>query len=433
MKMEQERYELPDGWEWKKLEDIATTTSGGTPSRSKKEYWNGHIPWIKSGELNDSFIETNSEFITDEGLHNSSCNLLPKGSLLMAMYGATAGRLGILAFDAAVNQAVCCIQNNSEITERDFIKYYLLSKRKQIIQDSFGGAQPNISQKYIRSLNIPCPNSLPEQRRIADKLDAVLGRIDDAIRLSQDNLASLDDLFEATLTQALHGKLVPQNSNDEPAKILKKRIEHNKALLCKNKSIKYKTLNPIMAHELPYEIPKNWEWARIGNIFHLQAGKFIQASNIHNKPIEDYFPCYGGNGLRGYVNTYNEEGTYSLIGRQGALCGNINLATGKFYATEHAVIANDFGQIDHKWGFFFLKAINLNQYSTSTAQPGLSIANINNVLIPLPPLPEQRRIADKLDALSGKIAMQKRAIEEKLDELNHLKSSVLDAAFRGWL
>ena len=120
--MKQERYELPDGWEWKKLEDIATTTSGGTPSRSKKEYWNGHIPWIKSGELNDSFIETNSEFITDEGLHNSSCNLLPKGSLLMAMYGATAGRLGILAFDAAVNQAVCCIQNNSEITERDFIK-----------------------------------------------------------------------------------------------------------------------------------------------------------------------------------------------------------------------------------------------------------------------------------------------------------------------
>ena len=188
-----------------------------------------------------------------------------------------------------------------------------------------------------------------------------------------------------------------------------------------------------MAHELPYEIPKNWEWARIGNIFHLQAGKFIQASNIHNKPIEDYFPCYGGNGLRGYVNTYNEEGTYSLIGRQGALCGNINLATGKFYATEHAVIANDFGQIDHKWGFFFLKAINLNQYSTSTAQPGLSIANINNVLIPLPPLPEQRRIADKLDALSGKIAMQKRAIEEKLDELNHLKNSVLDAAFRGRL
>jgi type I restriction enzyme S subunit len=89
--------------------------------------------------------------------------------------------------------------------------------------------------------------------------------------------------------------------------------------------------------ELPFDIPDSWEWTRIGNIFNLQAGKFIQARKIYAENGRGRFPCFGGNGIRGYTEVYNRNGKFPLIGRQGALCGNINFASGYFYATEHAV------------------------------------------------------------------------------------------------
>ncbi|MEE3462488.1 MAG: restriction endonuclease subunit S, partial [Lachnospiraceae bacterium] len=96
---------------------------------------------------------------------------------------------------------------------------------------------------------------------------------------------------------------------------------------------------------------------------------------------------------------YNREGTFPIIGRQGALCGNINIAMGKFYATEHAVVVDCFNILDPIWASWFLKALNLNQYATATAQPGLAVSKINDVLIPLPPLGEQKRIVAKLGEL----------------------------------
>ena len=145
-------------------------------------------------------------------------------------------------------------------------------------------------------------------------------------------------------------------------------------------------------------MPDNWEWVRIGPIFNLQAGKFVQAHNIHFES-ENRFPCYGGNGLRGYVDNYNYEGEYQLIGRQGALCGNINYASGQFYATEHAVVVEYFCDVSVWWIGHFLTALNLNQYSTATAQPGLAVSKILDVLIPLPPLAEQHRIVARIDKL----------------------------------
>ena len=151
--------------------------------------------------------------------------------------------------------------------------------------------------------------------------------------------------------------------------------------------------------ELPFEIPKNWCWCKIGTVFTLQAGKNIQAAEIHENPFPDSYPCYGGNGIRGYVASSNRTGDYPIIGRQGALCGNINRATGEFYATEHAVCVETYSQISVAWACLFLTALNLNQYATATAQPGLAVANINEVYIPLPPLAEQHRIVQRIEEL----------------------------------
>ena len=151
--------------------------------------------------------------------------------------------------------------------------------------------------------------------------------------------------------------------------------------------------------ELPFEIPENWCWCKIGTIFTLQAGKNIQAAEIHENPFTDSHPCYGGNGIRGYVASSNRTGDYPIIGRQGALCGNINRATGEFYATEHAVCVETYSQISVAWACLFLTALNLNQYATATAQPGLAVANIKEVYTPFPPLAEQHRIVQRIEEL----------------------------------
>ena len=128
----------------------------------------------------------------------------------------------------------------------------------------------------------------------------------------------------------------------------------------------------------------------------LSSGKSISASKVHDSGL---YPVYGGNGLRGFTDEFNFDGECAIIGRQGALCGNINRATGEFYATEHAVCVETYSQISVAWACLFLTALNLNQYATATAQPGLAVANINEVYIPLPPLAEQHRIVQRIEEL----------------------------------
>ena len=192
-----------------------------------------------------------------------------------------------------------------------------------------------------------------------------------------------------------------------------------------------------IADEVPFEIPESWEWVRIGTVFTLQAGKNIKASDIFESNFDGSYLCYGGNGVRGYVKSYNREGTYPIIGRQGALCGNIKYAKGKFYATEHAVCVETFAKTNVKWACAFLEALNLNQYATATAQPGLAVANINTILIPLPPKNEQQRIVDILITLQPFIKTYTKK-EGELQSLNQqfsnlLKKSILQNAVQGKL
>ncbi|MBT9874769.1 type I restriction endonuclease [Bacteroides salyersiae] len=185
---------------------------------------------------------------------------------------------------------------------------------------------------------------------------------------------------------------------------------------------------------VPFEIPSSWEWTTLGEVFTLQAGKNITAKDISDKEDSEHrFPCYGGNGLRGYVCSYNRNGRFPLIGRQGALCGNINFAEGLFYATEHAVVVETYCKTDVEWAVHSLIHLNLNQYATSTAQPGLSVNTINEVLIPLPPIEEQGRIVrclNKWNTLIGQIEQGKVDLQTTIKQT---KSKILDLAIHGKL
>ena len=164
-------FDLPNGWAWCRLGTIGEWGAGATPSRSNAEYYNGDIPWLKTGDLNDGYITYIPEKITDKALKETSVRLNPTGSVLIAMYGATIGKLGILTFPATTNQACCaCFPHNG--IEKEYLFYFLLSQRDCFINRGVGGAQSNISKEKIVSTLIPVPPQI-EQKRISEILKSL--------------------------------------------------------------------------------------------------------------------------------------------------------------------------------------------------------------------------------------------------------------------
>jgi type I restriction enzyme, S subunit len=186
------------GWEIKRIGDICKTSSGGTPLKIHKDYYEGgETPWLLSGEVSQMNIFSSKNFITQKGLNNSSAKLFPSDTVLVAMYGANAGHVGILRFESATNQAVCGIfPNNRVITE--FLYYYLFLKQEDLAAQAVGGAQPNISQAKIKDTVIPVP-PLPEQRRIVAILDEAFAGIAAAKEKVEQNLKNAKEVFEAYL------------------------------------------------------------------------------------------------------------------------------------------------------------------------------------------------------------------------------------------
>ena len=262
-------------------------------------------------------------------------------------------------------------------------------------------------------------------------------------------------LRQKILDLAIRGKLVPQDPNDEPASVLLERIRAEKQQMVKDGKLKPNDIKndtiifvgednlhyekfadgtvKCIEDEIPFEVPEGWEWCRLKHVCMMAAGKAKPTDQIMTEPFEGCFPCFGGNGIRGYVDEYNQDGIFSIVGRQGALCGNINIAKGKFYATEHAVVTTLFSGIDFNWSNYVLEALHLNSYATGAAQPGLSVANVLNVFVPVPPTQEQVHIGIRI-AESIKIIENIKDEKEDLQTLiSSAKSRILDLAIRGKL
>ena len=243
-------------------------------------------------------------------------------------------------------------------------------------------------------------------------------------------------LRQKILDLAIHGKLVPQDPNDEPASVLLERIKAEKERLIKEGKIKRSRKSAKSSDTPHYEnvLPKGWCLSTLGEVFTLQAGKNITAKDIKDAVTESHhYKCYGGNGVRGFVALYNREGDFPIIGRQGALCGNINIAKGKFYATEHAVVVESYCDVDLMWAYYILITLNLNQYATATAQPGLSVAVINDVCIPIPPRKEQERISKEIEHWFALIDQIEQGKFDLQTIIKQTKNKILDFAIHGKL
>ena len=196
---------MTEGWKSKKIQEFAQTTSGGTPSRKSKEYYNGNILWVKSGELNDNYIKNTEEKITDEALKKSSAKLFPRETILMAMYGATVGKTAILMVPAATNQAICGIFPDNDVFNNKFLRFQLIYKRDDLLKQRYGGAQPNISQSIIKNFEIVLPPLL-EQCKIAYVLSTVQKAIEKQDHLIKTTTEIKKALMQKLFTEGLYGE-----------------------------------------------------------------------------------------------------------------------------------------------------------------------------------------------------------------------------------
>ena len=416
-------YDLPQGWQWVRLGDIGDWGAGSTPNRARTDYYfNGTIPWLKTGDLNDSFITEIPEKITELALEQTSVKIKPIGSLLIAMYGATIGKLGILTIPATTNQACCACVAFQEI-ETKFLFYYLLSERDNLRKRGDGGAQPNISREKIIAYLLPLP-PLAEQKRIVEKLEEILPLIDEYGKneeiLSKMNQKLPKQIRQSILQYAVQGKLVAQDPSDEPASELLKRIKTEKEQLMKDGKIKKeKPLQPITQDEIPYDLPQGWQWVRLQDIctkivdgdHNPPTGNptpteylMLSASNINNNKIVElekarYLTEQAYKNIAQRTNLQYNDILFTIVGTLGRSCiyrDNLNLCFQRSVAVLTTLVFNEYLKytLDSPYIQIFM-----TKNATGTAQKGFYLNQVAKLLIPLPPLAEQKRIVAKIEEL----------------------------------
>ena len=388
-------FEVPEGWMWTTLGVIGTWQSGGTPSRSNKSYYGGNIPWLKTGDLNDGYITHIPEFITEEAVVNSSAKLNPVGSVLIAMYGATIGKLGILTFPATTNQACCaCIEYDA--IDPMFLFYFLLSQRTAFIAKGGGGAQPNISKEIIVKTYIPLPPFL-EQQRIVAEIERWFSLIDIIENRKNDLQNIIKQTKNKILDLAIHGKLVSQDPNDEPAIELLKRINPG-FTPCDN------------GHYT--QLPEGWTVCRLEQVADIldNLRKPINASErdsrIKNRQIDKLYPYYGATGQVGLIDDYVVNGHYLLLGEDGAPFLDKNAIkaysiSGKSWVNNHAHILSP--KIDFEFLQYSLNQIDYSEYVNGSTRLKLTQTDMRSIKIMLPPLAEQKRIKFKIQTLFSQL------------------------------
>ena len=398
--------------------EIGDWSAGSTPSRKEiKYYQKGIIPWLKTGDLNDSFINETSEFITELAIEENTLRLNPIGSVLIAMYGATIGKLGLLNIEATTNQACCACIPFSGIKNR-FLFFYLLSQKQNIQEKAEGGAQPNISKEKLISILFPLP-PLAEQHRIVEKIEELLALVDDLETNKTDLQSYIKQAKSKVLEMAIRGELVPQNPNDEPASVLLERIKKEQ------KSSKSKGKNTEHNTHYEEELPKNWAKTTLGECFEWGSGG-TPTSSV-KKYYDGNIPWLVIGDLNdNYINTSNKtitqfglENSSAKLVPKGTLLlamygsiGKLGIA-GMSLATNQAIaFALENKEINTKYLFYYLLSVrsSLNLLGKGATQKNISQSIIKDFHFPLPPLSEQHRIVEKIEEIFSELEF----IEEAL-------------------
>lgn len=403
-------FEIPGKWKWAHLGDIGRWKAGGTPSRSNLEnYANGTIPWLKTGDLTDSTINTVSEYISEVGLENSSAHINAVGSVLIAMYGATIGKIGLLTFPCATNQACCACETTSKLIYNWYLFYYLLSQRKGFIAQGAGGAQPNISKTKIVNYLIPVP-PVAEQRRIVSRLNELLpvvdkfGKAQEALAVAQKEFP--EKLKASLLQEAIQGKLVPQ-LNEEPA------VEQIGEA----------------PEDVPFTIPEKWKWVRLSAVGKIVGGGTPKTScpEYWDGDIPWITPADLGKqrnkkiarGAKNITQLGLDNSSAKLM-PAGAVVYSSRAPIGYTAIAQNPLCTNqgckslvpDLSIISTEWGYWCLiaRTTDIVSRASGTTFKEISGKGVGESWIPLPPLAEQHRIVARLNELLPLVTQMATAI-----------------------
>lgn len=374
---------LKQNWTYKKLGEVASFSRGLTFAKndvvdisSKKVLRSNNIDLV-SHSLNFDDVACLKEgfIIPDE-------KKLHKGDIFICMSNGSTQHLGKVAFieddiDYAFGGFMGAIHPDVKEVYPKYVFYSCLSTEyRRFLASILNGINiNNLKWSELSKFTIPVP-PIETQSRIVSELDLLQSIIDK----QKAQLKELDNLAQAVFYDMFGD---------------------------------------------PVENDKGWEVKKLGEICSLKAGKAIKASELSDNIAPSLFPCYGGNGVRGYINKYSHAESYPIVGRQGALCGNVNFAEAPFYATEHAVVVKPIKNINSKWLFFQLKAMRLNQYAHGVAQPGLAVQDLEPLDCILPPLSLQQSFVEKIEA----IEQQKARISQSIAETQRLFDYTMDKYF----
>ena len=383
-------------WKTAKLGNILKTGAGGTPLKSQKNYYKGgEIKWLLSGAVCEKYIHDSKTHITKEGLANSYAKIFPSNTVLIAMYGATAGQVGILRTEAATNQAVCGIYPSNDCLP-EFLYYYLTSYKEKLLLEVSGVAQPNLSQVKIK--NIPLPLiSLAEQHRIVAKLDAAFAEIDRAIEAAIAKEIEVEKLKASMLSASFSGDAVSwktvkleeichkitDGSHNPP-----KGVEYSEYLMLSSKNIH----NDLISYDKP---------------------RFLSKSNFEDENKRTDIQL--GDVLLTIVGTIGRCAVFEGSGSRFTLQRSVAVLKPK-----HDLVMPRFMMLvmQNMLGV-------LNDGARGVAQKGIYLKSLKALSFSLPPLEEQQCIVAKLDAIFSELADANEAIKQSKMKYQALKSSIL--------
>ncbi|EKI2323269.1 restriction endonuclease subunit S [Klebsiella pneumoniae] len=472
-------YELPEGWEWVRLGNVGVCSTGKTPSTSVSSHFNGNIPFVGPGQITQCGEITQADkFLSEDGMLNST--EANNGDIFTVCIGGSIGKSAVVSERVAFNQQINSIK--PVLVDSKYI-YFSISTTlfiSSMVTASTGSATPIINRSKWESLLIPCA-PVAEQHSIVAKVNELMALCDQLeqqslisleahqqlvetllatlvdsqhaedltenwARISQhfDTLftteASIDALKQTILQLAVMGKLVPQDPNDEPASELLKRIEQEKALLVKEGKIKkQKPLPPINDEEKPFELPKGWEWCRLGHCIHLISGQHLKPNEYTENIIEGAIPYITGPAEFGDLNPTYSKFTIEkravaqpkdiLVTCKGAGLGKLNVVNVEIAISRQLMAIRT---VRANCDYFKLLLSSMYDYfqgkGVGIAIPGISREDVIEPVISLPPLNEQERIVSRVNALFGTCDHLKSRLKSAQQTQLHLADALTDAA-----
>jgi len=385
-----------------RLGDLCKTAAGGTPLKSKKEFYeDGAIPWLVSGEVNNRNITSTKRFITQLGLDSSSAKVFPANTVVIAMYGATAGEVGILKFPTSTNQAVCGIYPNEKVLP-EYLYYFFLSHKRALVAQAVGNAQPNISQQKIKDTYIELP-PIPEQQRIVAILDQAFADIEKARANAERNLKNARELFDSYLNQVFSqrgegwvekplGDVICKTHTKDPRK---------------NPELKFLYVDVSSVSNTTLEITEATEL--LGKDAPSRARRVISEGNVIFATVRPT--------LKRIAIVPNRL--------DGEIC-----STGYF-------VFKTSDELNNRYLYYFLQSYcfmgEMEKLQSGASYPAVNDSQVKQTIIKYSSIIEQQSIVASLDKLSKQVQQLERGYQEKLTSLDELKKSLLQKAFSGEL